>query len=110
MTAVKQNGLALDHVPNDIRGDKEIVLEAVRENGEAFEFASLQLRGDCDVVLEAAEHKRSSLQHSNLTRLASDNTTSPAKFCNILSCFDSITSIFTLIRKRPDFVQYELLH
>ena len=38
MTAVKQDGLELDHVPNDIQGDKEIFLEAVRENGEAFEF------------------------------------------------------------------------
>ena len=85
MAAVKKDGLALDNVPNDIRGDKEIFLEAVRENGEAFELASLELWGDCDVVIEAAEHNTSSLQHKNLTRLARDNTTSPSKFCKILS-------------------------
>ena len=81
----------------------------VKQVGWALQLASLELRGDCDVVLEAAEHNSYSLQHANLTRLARDNTTSPAKFCKILSCFDSITSIFTLIRERPDFVQYGLL-
>ena len=85
MAAVKQNGKALNKASNDIRGDKKIVLEAVRNNDEAFELPSLELQGDCDVVLEAAEHKSSSLQHANLTRLARDNTTSPAKFCKILS-------------------------
>ena len=81
----------------------------VNQVGWALEFASLELQGDCDVVLKAAEHNSSSLQHANLISLARDNTTSPAKFCKILSCFDSITSIFTLIRERPDFVQYGLL-
>ena len=85
MAAVKQYASAFIHVSNYIRGDKEIVLEAVRKNGEAFELSSLELRGDCDVVLEAVEHKSSSLQHANLKRLARDNTTSPAKFCKILS-------------------------
>ena len=82
MVAVKQNGKALHHVSNDIRGDKEIVLEAVRENGEAFELASLKIRGDYDVVLEAAEHNSASLKSANLPRLARDNTKSPAKFLN----------------------------
>ena len=109
MTAVNQNGKALNKSSNDIRGHKEIVLEGVRENGEEIEFSSLKLRGDCDVVLEAAEHNKSSLQHANLKRLARENTTSPAKFCKILSCFDSITSIFTLIMEKSDFVQYGLL-
>ena len=109
MTAVKQNGKALNKASNDIRGHKAIVLEAVRQNGKAFEFSSLKLWGDCDVVLEAAEHKKSSLQHANLKRLARENTTSPAKFCKILSCFDSITSIFTLNREKSYFVQYGLL-
>ena len=81
----------------------------VNQSWCGLEFDSLELRGDCDVVLEAAEHNSSSVQYANLTRLARDNTTSPAKFCKILSCFDSITSIFTLIREKPDFVQYGLL-
>ena len=84
-------------------------MSAVNQDRWALEFASFELWGDCDVVLNAAEHDSSSIYFANLTRLARDNTTSPAKFCKILSCFDSITSIFTLIREKPDFVQYELL-
>ena len=84
-------------------------MAAVKQSWCGLEFHSLELRGDCDVVLEAAEDDSFSVQYANLTRLARDNTTSPAKFCKILSCFDSITSIFTLVRERPDFVQYGLL-
>ena len=84
-------------------------MAAVKQNGGALGLAYFELRGDCDVVIEAAEDDSYSLQHANMTRLARDNTTSPAKFCKILSCFDPITSIFTLIRERPDFVQYGLL-
>ena len=86
MTSVKQYGFALENLPNDIRGYKAILHEAVRENGEAFKLASLDIRGDCDVVLEAAEHNSSSLQHANLTRLASDNTTSHATLCRVTLC------------------------
>ena len=109
MAAVKQNGWALKIASEDLKRDREIVMAAVKQNGWVFKFASLELQGDCDVVLEAAEHDSYLLQYANLTRLARDNTTIPAKFCKILSCFDSITSIFTLIREKPDFVQYGLL-
>ena len=109
MAAVKQYGWTIHFASKDIQKDREIVMAAVNQSGWALEFASLDLRGDCDVVLEAAEHKSSSLQHANLTRLARDNTTSPARFCKIFACFQTITSIFTLIRESPDFVQYGLL-
>ena len=109
MAALKQYGWTLQFASKDIQKDREIVMAVVKQDGQALEFASLDLRGDCDVVLEAAEHNSSSLQHANLKRLARDNTTSPAKFCKILSCFDSITSIFTFIREGPDVVQYGLL-
>ena len=109
VTAVKKHGLALRNVSNGLKGDKDIVLEAVRRNGQALELASLELRGDCDVVLETAEHNSLSLQHANLKRLARDNTKSPADFCKLLSCFESITSIYTLVMEKPDIVQYGLL-
>ena len=109
MATVKKNWWALQDASENLQIDRVIVMAAVKQNGWALEFSSLDLRGDCDVVLEAAEHNSSSLKHENLTRLAWENTTSPAKFCKILSCFDSITSIFTLIRENPDFVQYGLL-
>ena len=60
-------------------------MAAAKQDRWALEFSSLELRGDCDVVLEAAEPKRLSIQFSNMTRLSRDNTTSPAKFCKILS-------------------------
>ena len=104
MAALKQYGWTLQFASKDIHIDREIVMAAVNQSGWALELASLELQGDCDVVLEAAEDDSYSLQHANLISLARDNTTSPAKFCKILSCFHSITSIFTLIRERPDFV------
>ena len=109
MTAVKHNVSSLEFASEDHQKDREIVMAEVNQDGIALEFASLELQGDCDVVLLAAEQYSYSLQHANLKRLARENTTSPAKFCKILSCFDPIISIFTLIRERPDFVQYGLL-
>ena len=109
MAAVKQDGNAIQFASEGLKRYRDIVMAAVNQDGWALEFASLELQGDCDVVLDAAEHKNSSLQHTNLTRLARDNTTSPAKFCKILSCFDSITFIFTIIGEKPDFFQYGLL-
>ena len=69
----------------------------------------MELQGECDVVLEAVEHNSLSLEHTNLKRLARDNTKIPDKFCKLLSCFDAITSLYTLVREKPDFVQYGLL-
>ena len=109
MTAVNQDGMALRHVCNGLRGEKVIILVAVRRNGQAFESASLGLQGDCYVVLEAVEHNSPSLQHANLTRLAKYNKKCPAKFYKLLSCCTSMTSIYTLIREKPNFVQYGLL-
>ena len=108
----KKHGLALRHVSNGLRGDKDIVLEAVKENGQALKLASLELRGDCDVVLEAAEHNSLPLQHVNLTRLSRKNTKNPAKFCKLLSCFESMTSLYTLLREKPDFfsIDYCIKH
>ena len=85
MAAVKQDGNALEFASEDLHKDREIVMDAVKQDGWALEFSFLELRGDCDVVLEAADNNSSSLQHSNMTRLARDKKTSPAKFCKILS-------------------------
>ena len=109
MAAVNHNECVLKDASEDLQKDREILMAAVQQYGCALEFSSLELWGDCDVVLEAAEHNSSSLQYANLTRLARDNTTSPANFGKILSCFDSITSIFTLIGEKPNFVRNGLL-
>ena len=97
MAAANTNGFALYHISKDILGDKYIVREAVRENVKNLAFASLELWGDCDVVLEAAENNICSLQHSNLTRLDREKKRT-TKFCKILSQFDSMSPLHTIIR------------
>ena len=36
LAAVKQNGNALKHAPEEWRGDREVVLAAVKQNGNAL--------------------------------------------------------------------------
>ena len=52
LTAVKQNGLALEYA-EDFVHDMEVVLSAVQQNGSAWEFAGDTLRNDKDIVLAA---------------------------------------------------------
>jgi hypothetical protein len=60
--AVSQNGLALQHAPPEVRGDKEVVLAAVRQSGGALQYASKDLRGDLDVVREAVKFSATNLR------------------------------------------------
>eukprot|EP00930_Biecheleria_cincta_P035285 TRINITY_DN24270_c0_g1_i2.p1 TRINITY_DN24270_c0_g1~~TRINITY_DN24270_c0_g1_i2.p1 ORF type:complete len:887 (+),score=126.33 TRINITY_DN24270_c0_g1_i2:69-2729(+) len=53
--AVMGNGEALQYVPYDADGYRDIVLGAVKENGELLRFASEQLRGDEEVVQYAVQ-------------------------------------------------------
>ena len=50
--ALKQNGLAIQYVPIEMR-TKETVLLAVQQNGNALMFASRELRDDDEVVKAA---------------------------------------------------------
>ncbi|KAL3793980.1 hypothetical protein HJC23_009463 [Cyclotella cryptica] len=54
MTAVKQDGLALQYVSPSLTNSKPIVMSAVRSNGMALEYASHEMRNDEDVVTAAA--------------------------------------------------------
>lgn len=58
------NGLALGRAPEDLRGDREVVLAAVRQEGRALEFASEALRADREVVLEAVRQNGFALAHA----------------------------------------------
>ena len=53
LEAVKQNGMALQYVCEELRKDRDVVLEAVKQNGSALVWASEELRKDRDVVLAA---------------------------------------------------------
>ena len=43
---VKQDGFALEYASADLKGDKDIVMEAVKQNGDALQYASADLQGD----------------------------------------------------------------
>jgi hypothetical protein len=60
--AISKNGLALQHAPPEVRGDKEVVLAAVRQCGSALRYASEDLRGDLDVVREAVKFSATNLR------------------------------------------------
>ncbi len=51
--AVKENPYILNNLPEIFRADKEIALEAVRQDGEALEFLSENLKNDKEIVIEA---------------------------------------------------------
>jgi hypothetical protein len=50
---VTENGLALQHAAEELKGDKEVVMEAVKQNGKMLHFALGNLKGDISIVFEA---------------------------------------------------------
>ena len=65
MEAVKQNGCALRYASEELKGDKDIMMEAVKQNGDALEDASDELKGDREVVTEAVKQKGQVLQNAS---------------------------------------------
>merc|ERR1739845_27643 len=53
MEAVRSNGLSLEFASGDLRGEQRVATEAVRQNGLSLQFASVWLRAEPDVPLEA---------------------------------------------------------
>jgi hypothetical protein len=79
LTAVKQNGMALEHVESigknygdfferDFINNKDIVIKAVEQNGLALQFASPSLRGDYTILSQAVKQDGRALKfaHSKL--------------------------------------------
>ena len=62
LTAVQQNGLALEHAAASHRSDRELVLSAVQQNGLALKYASKAMRMDHDIVLAATKQNGAALQ------------------------------------------------
>ena len=56
-----QNSFALPHSAEELRDDRERVLEAVMEHGVALQNAAEKMRGDRELVWQAVRQKRSSL-------------------------------------------------
>ena len=55
LVAVKQYGLALEHLALGLRADQEVALAAVRQNGAALRYAASALKADKEVVLAAVK-------------------------------------------------------
>jgi hypothetical protein len=53
ISAIVQNGWALEFASLELRADKEVVIAAVTKRGFTLQFASVELREDKEVVLAA---------------------------------------------------------
>ena len=50
---LQKNPNALEYATDELKNDKEVVLKAVKNNGVALEFASERLRDDKEIIIEA---------------------------------------------------------
>ena len=55
LEAVKKDGDALQYAADELKADREIVLEAVQQSGDAFQFAADELKADRNLVLAAVQ-------------------------------------------------------
>ena len=55
LQAVKQDGNALLYASKELKNDREIVMEAVKQDGTALQYASAELKGNREIVMEAVK-------------------------------------------------------
>ncbi len=65
LEAVKQSGMALEHASEDLKKDREVILEAVKQSGMALQYASEDLKKDQEVVLEAVKQSGVACIHAD---------------------------------------------
>lgn len=65
LPAVKRNGYALKYASVELKNDKEVVLEAVRDNGMALWFAGEEIQNCKEVVFEAVRENGISLHFAS---------------------------------------------
>ncbi|SVC31779.1 uncharacterized protein METZ01_LOCUS284633, partial [marine metagenome] len=46
-------GYAFDHMSDELKADKEVIMAAVQENADSLKFASDELKADKEVVMAA---------------------------------------------------------
>ena len=64
MTAVSQDGWALQFATEELRGDREIVMAAVSQRGRALQFATEELKADREIVMTAVSKGGSALEYA----------------------------------------------
>ena len=65
LEAVKQDGCSLLFASEELKADKQVVLEAVKQDGRALRFASQELKADKEVILEAVKQDGESLEYAS---------------------------------------------
>ena len=68
LEAVKQNGYALEYASKKLRADKEFILAlmALRQSGWALEYTSAALKADKEVVMAAVQKRGRALQYASV--------------------------------------------
>ena len=64
MQAVSQDGHALYYASDELKGDREIVMQAVSQDGHALYYATNELKGDREIVMKAVSQNGWALQHA----------------------------------------------
>ena len=65
LTAVKQNGLALEYARTALKKDKDVVLAAVQQNGLTLQFANAMFKNNQHIVLTAINNNYHALQFAS---------------------------------------------
>jgi predicted RNA-binding protein (virulence factor B family) len=65
LKAVKQNGDSLQYASEELKNDKEVVLEAVKQYGRSLLYASEELKNDKEFVLEVVKQNGDSLEYAS---------------------------------------------
>ena len=65
LTAIQENGLALQLADESLKQNKAIVLAAIQQEGEALGFADASLKKDKDIVLAAVQQYGTALEYAD---------------------------------------------
>ncbi len=65
LLVVSEHGLYLNHVLEELKADRDIVLAAVNNNGYSLRYASQSLRADSDIVLAAVKQQSFALEYAS---------------------------------------------
>ena len=65
MTAIEKNELSLQHMSQEMRGNRDFIMEAIQRNGGALEHASEAMRNDDDVCGAAVAQNPFLLQYTS---------------------------------------------
>ena len=83
-TAVGQNGLALKHVPEELRSNKEILNKALREDGRALKYVNDNDQNNTEHIHLAAANNLEALDYVSISKLLGLTETHPLYYAYIL--------------------------